>query len=167
MPRRKWEDSQVIEDLSAITISKEEQEAIDRGEKAYVTSPQDEIRCQIQTPKLNVVSALIIDEYREYDHLTYTEIMQVVAFFKDRCIKCGETYLAALDFHHLEPENKAFNVSQFGSLQAAPFWLGKDGLSVPALFDEIAKCVVLCATCHRKETCGNHRDKYMRIKHGT
>lgn len=56
------------------------------------------------------------------------------------CQQCGEMDPACLDFHHLNPEEKSFNV---GGL--------KGGLHNPEkVREEIAKCVVLCANCHRK-----------------
>lgn len=57
---------------------------------------------------------------------------------KDRCVICGEGRAAALDFHHVDPMTKSFNL---GSAARSK--------SVDAVLREIAKCVVLCATCHR------------------
>jgi hypothetical protein len=52
------------------------------------------------------------------------------------CAICGEKEPCCLDFHHLR--DKEFVVSA-----------GVD-VSKERLFDEIDKCVVLCANCHRK-----------------
>lgn len=53
------------------------------------------------------------------------------------CIICGEKDIACLDFHHLK--DKKFNISnEVGNL------------SKNKLTDEMNKCVVLCANCHRK-----------------
>lgn len=52
------------------------------------------------------------------------------------CAICGEKEQCCLDFHHLR--DKEFVVSA-----------GVD-VSKERLFDEIDKCVVLCANCHRK-----------------
>ena len=54
------------------------------------------------------------------------------------CVRCGYNECdAALDFHHINPRTKQFNV--------------KTGLtrSMASLKSEIAKCVLLCANCHR------------------
>lgn len=58
------------------------------------------------------------------------------------CVDCGMKYpFFVLDFHHLVPEDKSDNV---GTIISRGNW--------KALYDEIAKCVVLCANCHRFRT---------------
>lgn len=63
------------------------------------------------------------------------------AAFKETlsCTVCGENHPATLDFHHVirSPDNKKVHR------------LVGDGLYKKAL-EEIKKCVVLCANCHRK-----------------
>jgi hypothetical protein len=55
------------------------------------------------------------------------------------CASCGyNTHAAALDFNHLHPEDKDFLIPRF---------LGRGNLK--RLFNEIRKCQVLCANCHR------------------
>jgi len=54
------------------------------------------------------------------------------------CAKCGFNHTAALDFHHIDPSTKTGSVNQFIS----------DG-RFKAAFEEVKKCVVLCANCHR------------------
>jgi len=56
------------------------------------------------------------------------------------CTRCPENHIACLDFHHLNPEDKDINVSQAVSA----------GWSFERIQQEIAKCEVLCANCHRK-----------------
>ena len=60
------------------------------------------------------------------------------------CAHCGETDFRCLDFHHLDPSTKSFEVSSA--------WVR----SWKDLESEIAKCGVLCANCHRKA----HIDPY-------
>lgn len=55
------------------------------------------------------------------------------------CLVCGERELVALDMHHLG--DKEFSL---GSIAA------RCSISVARVEAEIAKCVVLCANCHRK-----------------
>jgi hypothetical protein len=50
---------------------------------------------------------------------------------------CGNADPRGLDLHHLDPETKMFNVGD------------RRGWSVGDVVEEIAKCVVLCAYCHR------------------
>jgi len=54
------------------------------------------------------------------------------------CTKCGFTHHAALDFHHEDPSKKEYNVNRLVS----------DGRFRKA-YEEIKKCIVLCANCHR------------------
>src|SRR4051812_43659419 len=54
------------------------------------------------------------------------------------CITCGESHIACLDFHHRNPEEKLFHLGN------RLFYTKQEVL------DEIQKCDVLCANCHRK-----------------
>ncbi len=55
------------------------------------------------------------------------------------CCKCGVNHPAVLDFHHLDPTNKSFGISE----------AVRSGVSHVKLLTEIAKCEVICANCHR------------------
>lgn len=55
------------------------------------------------------------------------------------CLECGEERPPALDFHH--PGTKERSVSE----------MVNDGYSTASIREEIAKCLVLCANCHRRE----------------
>lgn len=55
-----------------------------------------------------------------------------------KCTKCGLDHPAALDFHHENPNEKEYNVNRLIS----------DGRFKRA-YEEIKKCIVLCANCHR------------------
>lgn len=61
------------------------------------------------------------------------------------CVHCGEREPACLDFHHIDPSTKAKTVSRLGHGTHA--WSDKGFVRLRA---EMAKCVVLCANCHRK-----------------
>ena len=55
-----------------------------------------------------------------------------------KCTKCGFNHPAALDFHHEDPKKKEYNVHRLisnGSFDKA--------------MEEVQKCIVLCANCHR------------------
>ena len=56
------------------------------------------------------------------------------------CVLCGEKEPVSLDFHHLDPKAKD------GAVARQP--------SIARVLAEIAKCVVLCANCHRKVHAG-------------
>jgi hypothetical protein len=54
------------------------------------------------------------------------------------CVICGYSRTPrALEFHHVEPSEKRFALSQKGIT-----------LSLAALREEANKCVLLCANCH-------------------
>lgn len=55
-----------------------------------------------------------------------------------KCTKCGESHVACLEFHHLDPSTKEFQISTSG------------GVSRERAMREIKKCIVLCANCHKK-----------------
>jgi len=54
------------------------------------------------------------------------------------CAYCKFDHPAALDFHHINPKEKDDSVNQFIS----------DGKFTKA-YEEVKKCIVLCANCHR------------------
>ena len=57
-----------------------------------------------------------------------------------RCQKCGYNRCSdALDFHHLDSSSKEFGISQRGYTRS---W--------KKVVEELAKCVLLCANCHRE-----------------
>ena len=58
------------------------------------------------------------------------------------CRACGfDTHPCALDFHHQDGSDKDAEVSK----------LVQNGRSRERILNEIAKCIVLCANCHRIE----------------
>jgi len=55
-----------------------------------------------------------------------------------KCVRCGyDTFIGALQFHHLEKEQKSFGLAQSGST-----------MGLDALREEAKKCILLCANCH-------------------
>lgn len=65
---------------------------------------------------------------------------------KGGCIRCGESDLWCLDFHHRDPTEKEGNLGQIRRF-------GIDRIKA-----EIAKCDVLCANCHRKHHHSEHEN---------
>lgn len=55
------------------------------------------------------------------------------------CVQCGETHRSCIELHHLDPNTKEGNPSNLFSA------VGKEKFK-----EELKKCVVLCANCHRK-----------------
>lgn len=56
------------------------------------------------------------------------------------CVDCGEADWIVLDFDHRDQDSKEFNISAKLDIQ----W--------DRLYDEIQKCEVRCANCHRRRT---------------
>jgi hypothetical protein len=61
--------------------------------------------------------------------------------FAGPCTKCGNEDGRVLDFHHIDSEKKKFGIS-------VSQWYNQP---LVELIEELAKCVVLCANCHRIE----------------
>ena len=63
-----------------------------------------------------------------------------VEYMGGRCELCGYSkYIGALEFHHLNPDEKEFNISHDGKTRS---W---EKIKV-----ELDKCMLLCANCHRE-----------------
>lgn len=61
---------------------------------------------------------------------------------KTLCCKiCGETESCCLDFHHKVPSQKVIGIAR----------MLRRGFPISKIEEEIKKCEVLCANCHRKE----------------
>ena len=55
-----------------------------------------------------------------------------------KCSRCGENHPATIDFHH--KKNKKEGISKMVAY----------GYSIEKIKEEIDKCIILCANCHRK-----------------
>lgn len=56
------------------------------------------------------------------------------------CSRCPENHPSCLDFHHVDPDKKKWAIGP-----------NAHKISLKSLKEEIAKCIILCANCHRKE----------------
>lgn len=61
---------------------------------------------------------------------------------KNPCITCGEGDIRVLEFDHRVSSEKRGDISRMIA----------NGVSLKTLINEIYKCDVLCANCHRKKT---------------
>jgi hypothetical protein len=76
-------------------------------------------------------------------------IAYLMEYFRaNPCVDCGEADPLVLEFDHLS--DKAFNISE-----------GLRDRSWRSILDEIAKCEVVCANCHRRRTA--HRAGFARL----
>lgn len=64
------------------------------------------------------------------------------------CVECGESDPRCIDFHHRDPKQKLYTIS----------YMANRGFSDKKILAELAKCVALCANCHRK-----HHHNYDRV----
>ena len=78
----------------------------------------------------------------------------LIEYFKDHpCADCGETDPVVLEFDHLR--DKAFNI---GNSLTSRSWA--------SILEEIAKCQVVCANCHRRRTARRRGTLRMRFTTG-
>ena len=84
---------------------------------------------------------LYIDRARERKQLLALErTTYLIEYFQTHpCVDCGELDAVVLEFDHLR--DKSFDVAQ-----SLPY------RSWQSILDEIAKCEVVCANCHRRRT---------------
>lgn len=65
---------------------------------------------------------------------------KAIVFMGGRCQVCGYSkYQGALDFHHIDPSTKSFGIGGFGHSRS---W--------ERVKQELAKCILVCANCHRE-----------------
>lgn len=63
-----------------------------------------------------------------------------------KCVGCGyDRYFGSMDFHHLDPAHKDFTISDYRKASVSD-----DGVLPKDLRDELDKCVLVCACCHRE-----------------
>ncbi|MAH03611.1 hypothetical protein CMI39_02380 [Candidatus Pacearchaeota archaeon] len=66
--------------------------------------------------------------------------LKAINFVGGKCIKCGyNKYPEVLEFHHIDSSKKDFNVSSKGHCRS---W--------KRVSEEIKKCNLFCANCHRE-----------------
>ena len=64
----------------------------------------------------------------------------------EKCILCGyHKVSSALEFHHIDEEKKLYSISSTGNCH-----------NLKSDLDEIKKCVLVCANCHREIHEGLH-----------
>ena len=80
--------------------------------------------------------------HSDYMKQKYQEKKNIVQSIKSSCscAKCGDTRGYVLDFHHINPEEKEDSIARLTS----------NNSKLDRVYDEIKKCVVLCANCHRE-----------------
>lgn len=72
------------------------------------------------------------------DRIRMSKRQEFLDTLKTPCVKCGESRLWIIQFHHVDPEQKKFGVGD-----SSNFHKSKD-----AVIREVKNCVCLCANCH-------------------
>ena len=100
--------------------------------KSYYTEHYNKYRYQyIQRGKERRIKAR--QEYRSY----------IISYLEDKkCSICSENDIRTLEFDHITPATKLFSISQGVKL----------GKNIDLIKEEIDKCRILCANCHKKLT---------------
>ena len=92
----------------------------------------------------SVYSEKYSSKYNERNNKRRAYHMSLLTEYKNnlQCVICDESENVCLDFHHLNPDKKDFTIAVS---------LGRNWSSIE---EELKKCVVLCANCHRKVHAG-------------
>lgn len=80
--------------------------------------------------------------HSSYMKQKYQEKKNIVQELKSqcKCAKCGEDRGYVLEYHHINPEEKENTIARLTS----------NNYTLDKVYDEIQKCIVLCANCHRE-----------------
>ena len=84
------------------------------------------------------------DKARKRDLVIRHEYQKYVANYLlyHPCVDCGESNVLVLEFDHIDHDTK---ISEIGTM-------ARNGLSFQKIINEIDKCQVRCANCHRIKT---------------
>lgn len=83
------------------------------------------------------------DRAKRYNKQKRLQIEQFLfAYLSSHPCQCGESNPILLDFAHIDPATKLFNLSEASRV----------GVSIKTLEAEIEKCVTQCVSCHRIDT---------------
>ena len=76
---------------------------------------------------------------------------------KKSCVVCQTTDVMVLEFDHIQPSKKSFEISRA---------LVTSGTTIAQLKKEIAKCQVLCSNCHKRKTLKENKSWRYLMKQG-
>ena len=114
-------------------MGKTPQDQLDRSNKYYKENRLARIEYTKQYKKRNKVKdAIYLKERRAKRKTDLVELMG------NQCAHCkGSYHTCVYDFHHLDPSNKRERASNLLTLK----W--------ETVLEEVKKCILLCANCHR------------------
>lgn len=86
----------------------------------------------------------------------YQEKKEIIQELKSQCscAKCGDSRGYVLEYHHKDPSVKENTIARMTS----------NNFNLDKVYQEIQKCVVLCANCHREFHYFNNKDKNFSIE---
>lgn len=80
------------------------------------------------------------DNYTHVKRFRHKVKERLVEYAGGKCCKCGyDRCMSALEFHHLDPNEKDFGIGERGKT-----------LSFEKMKKEVDKCILVCANCHRE-----------------
>lgn len=90
--------------------------------------------------------------YKNRQRIRKLEHLEILNKIKEDsgCVICGESRVICLDFHHKNKNDKNFTISSN---------LGK---SIDELLNEVEKCIVVCANCHRIIHSEDYIEKFLK-----
>jgi hypothetical protein len=98
--------------------------------------------CKAQIDKKSNLNR--VKEIKKTNQKKISKKNSIVEFWKNqkggKCLKCNESRLHVLDFHHLDENNKRTTVSEL---------VQRFGNNNPLIEQEVNKCILLCSNCHR------------------
>ncbi len=81
----------------------------------------------------------------------YEIVLKILGYYS--CKVCGyDRCKAALDFHHLDPDKKEYKISDLRHSEKH------------ILMEELLKCIIVCANCHREIHQGMHSELLQKEK---
>ncbi len=80
---------------------------------------------------------MVDDDAKKTGYLMIGDSIKTFVKESSGCIGCGERDECCLDYHHIDPRTKKFNMS-------------KPNHGREAVWKEIEKCEIVCSNCHRK-----------------
>lgn len=76
----------------------------------------------------------------------------LVNTFGSKCQICGyKENIAALSFHHIDKNDKKFNISKYSNKKEYSF----------EFLNELSKVILVCETCHREIHSGKYDKDYL------
>lgn len=100
---------------------------------------------------IRISNTLFQGDFMSYEYVQKSRTTQkerMVYVMGEQCQICGyHACIEALEFHHINPEDKLFNFDK----SQTKSW--EDNVK------ELKKCILLCSNCHREVHAGYHKNK--------